>query len=236
MKKKDLKKIKQAAIASLKKPGKQFRRLPKQESEKYPEIYVFRHGETYDNLRRIFSGWRDSKLTPKGIAQAEKLRKILKGKDIDLCLVSRLSRSKDTARIALKDHLDVKFQTDDRIIERCYGNLQGKSKLKMMREKPKLAIKYRRSYDFPPPNGESLKMVEKRVFPFCKELTSRVKKHNINVVISAHGNSMRVIRRYFEKLSIIEELTLENPLGKDYVQYVIKSPRWESKSRQTGKV
>lgn len=221
------KKIQQAALASLKKPGKQFGKLPKQESEKYPEIYVFRHGETYDNLRRIFSGWRDSKLTPKGIVQAEKLRKSLKEKDIDLCIVSRLSRSKDTARIALKDHPDVKFETDDRIIERCYGDLQGKSKLKIMREKPKLAVKYRRSYDLPPPDGESIKMVEERTFPFCKQLVERVKKHNINVAISAHGNSMRVIRKYFEKLSVIEELTMENPLGEDYVQYVIKSPRWE---------
>lgn len=220
------KKIQQAAWLSLKQPGKTVKQLPKQESEKYPEIYVFRHGETYDNCRRIFSGWRDSRLTPKGITQAKKLQQALTKKDIDLCIVSRLSRSKETARIVLKNHPDVKFEIDNRIIERCYGNLQGKSKLKMAQENPQLVAKYRRGYNFPPPNGESIKMVEKRVIPFCQELVKRVKKHNINVAISAHGNSMRVIRKYFEKLSLTEELTIENPLGEDYAEYVIKSPRW----------
>lgn len=223
MKDDKFKRIQQAALDSLKHPGKTAKKLPKQESKKYPEIYVFRHGETYDNRRRIFSGWRDSKLTPRGVAQARKLQGALAGKDIDFCIVSRLSRSKDTARIALKNHPDVMFETDDRIIERNYGDLQGKSKEKMMRENPQLAVKYRRSYEFPPPNGESLKMVEARVLPFCQELEERVKKNNVNIAISAHGNSMRVIRKYFEKLSIIEELTMENPLGEDYAQYVIKT-------------
>ena len=219
-------KIFKAAVESLEKPGEAKKPLPKKESRKYPEIYVFRHGETYDNRRRVFSGWRDSKITPKGVAQAEKLRKLLKGKDINLCIVSHLSRSEETACIALKDHPDVKFEEDDRIIERNYGDLQGKSKLKMSREKPKLTARYRRGYDFPPPGGESLKMVEERVFPFCKELEERIRKHNINVAISAHGNSMKAIRKYFEKLSTIEALTMENPLGRDYAQYVVKSPRW----------
>ena len=74
---------------------------------------------------------------------------------------------------------------------------------------------------YPPPKGESIKMVEERVFPFCTELIERIKHNNINVAISAHSNSMRAIRRYFEKLSIVEEITLENPLGCDYSQYVV---------------
>jgi len=218
-------KIQQASLDSLKHPGGTIKKLPKKESKKYPEIYVFRHGETYDNRQRVFSGWRDSKITPKGIAQAKALQKLLKGKDIDLCIISHLSRSKQTAQIAFKGHPGVKFEVDDRIIERNYGDLQGQSKLKMAKKNSQLIAKYRRSYDFPPPNGESLKMVEKRVFPFCQELEERVRKHNVNVAISAHGNSMRAIRRYFEKLSIIEGLTMENPLGSDYAEYVVKPSR-----------
>jgi len=219
-------KILKAAIESLKKPGEAKKPLPKKESKKYPEIYVFRHGETYDNRRRIFSGWRNTKLTPKGVKQAEELKTILKGKDIDLCIVSPLLRSKKTAQIALKGHTNMKFEEDARVAERNYGDFQGKSKLKMSRENPKLTARYRRGYDFPPPGGESIKMVEKRVFPFCKELEGRIRKHNINVAISAHGNSIKAIRKYFEKLSTIEALTMENPLGRDYAQYVVKSPRW----------
>lgn len=230
MRKEDFEKIKKASLASLRRPGRTVRRLPKEESKKYPEIYLFRHGESYDNQKRLFSGWRDSRLTSKGIKQAKILKKILKGKDIDLCIVSRLSRSQQTAKIVLADHPDVKYEVDNRIIERNYGILQGESKLKLARKNLELFVKYHRGYNFPASKGESIKMVEKRVLPFCKELVDRVKKHNINVAISAHGNSMRAIRKYFEKLSVIEELTIENPLGKDYAEYVIKSPRWASSS------
>jgi len=220
-------KIKKAAIDSIKNPGKNQKKLPKEESPIYPEIYLFRHGETFDNRNRVFSGWRDSKLTPTGIKQAEMLAEKLKGKNIDLCFVSSLSRSQDTAKIALKYHKDVKYIQDDRIIERNYGDLMGMSKEKLMKDNEDLAIKYRRSYDFPPPKGESLKMVEKRVFPFCDELVDRVRRNNVNVALSVHGNSMRAIRRYFEKLSIEEALTVENPLAQEYAEYVVKSKHFE---------
>jgi 2,3-bisphosphoglycerate-dependent phosphoglycerate mutase len=218
--------IKKASEDSLKNPGKNFDILPKEESLTDPEIYVFRHGETFDNVNRIFSGWRNSQLTNKGIYQAEVLSKKLKNKNIQLCIVSPLVRTQDTAEIALKYHMDMVYEIDERIIERNYGDLQGYSKEKLMKENEELAIKYRRSYDFPPPNGESMEMVEKRVFPFCEELIERVKRENINVAISCHGNSMRAIRRYFEGLSIVEELTIENPLGQDYAEYVVKVSKW----------
>lgn len=215
--------IKKAAQESINNPGANQKPLPKNESNVDPELYVFRHGETHDNINRIFSGWRDSKITEKGVKQAEELSIALKGKRIDLCITSPLSRTKETARIALKNHPDVVFEEDPRIIERNYGELTGHSKEKLMEENPELAVKYRRGYDTPPPKGESMKMVEERVFPFCDELVERIKKNNINVAVSCHGNSMRAIRRYFEKLSIVEELTVENPLAKTYAQYVIKN-------------
>ncbi len=227
MDKKLFEKIKKAAQDSIDHPGANRKPLPKKESPVDPELYVFRHGETHDNINKVFSGWRDSKITAKGIAQAEELAVALKNKRIDLCITSPLSRSKETARIALRNHPEIVFEEDPRIIERNYGELTGHSKEKLMEENPELATKYRRGYDTPPPKGESMKMVEERVFPFCDELVERIKKNNINVAVSCHGNSMRAIRRYFEKLSIVEELTVENPLAKTYAQYVIRNKNYQ---------
>lgn len=218
------KKLYQAASKSLEKPGKS-PQLPKKESRTDSVLYLFRHGETYDNKRRIFSGWRQSRLTDRGIIQAEILAKKLKNKRVDLGIQSRLVRSKDTLKIVLKYHPNAKIERDDRIIERNYGDLNGTSKLKMMKENPELAVKYRRGYNFPPPHGESIKMVEKRVIPFCKELIRRMQKVKLNVAVSAHGNSMRAMRGFLEKMSRIEMLTHENPLGEDYCAYVIKVKR-----------
>ena len=212
--------ITRSALSSIMSPGKAKRPLPKKESSKYPEIYVFRHGETYDNRQRIFSGWRDSKLTLKGKKQAEILVSKLKNKQIDVCIISHLSRSSQTAKIALEGK-KVSYEVDDRIIERDYGKLTGKSKEKLMEENFVDAVKYRRYFDFPPPGGESLKDVKKRVFPFCRDLVKRVKKTGENVAVSCHGNSMKIIRLYFEKLKIIDVLVQENPLGQDYAEYVI---------------
>ncbi len=214
-------KILESAMRSLEKPGKS-PPLPKQESKTKPVLYVFRHGETNDNRRRIFSGWRQSRLTPLGIKQAEVLAEKLKNKRIDLAIQSHLIRSKHTLRIVLKYHPKTKIETDDRIIERNYGGLTGTSKTALMNKNQELMAKYRRGYDFPPPHGESIKMVEKRVFPFCRELAKKMKKEKINVAVSAHGNSMRVLRRFFERMGIEEMLTHENPLGEDYASYVIK--------------
>lgn len=211
-----------AALDSLKNPGKAKDKLPKEESDKYPKIYVFRHGETFDNRNRIHSGHRNSELTEVGIKQANILAEKLKNKNIAICITSHLSRSIDTAKHALKYHKDIKYEVDDRIIERDYGDLTGKSKTKLMELYPVKAVLYRRGFDTKPPGGESLKDVNERVFPFCEELTKRVKENNINVAISCHGNSMRAIRKYFEGFNILKEITLENPLGQDYVQYVVK--------------
>ena len=80
---------------------------------------------------------------------------------------------------------------------------------------------WHRSYDIPPPGGESIKMVEKRVLAFIKDLLVLMEKEKVNVVISAHNNSMRPFRRYFENLSIKQMLELENPYNK-YFDYSIK--------------
>ena len=117
---------------------------------------------------------------------------------------------------------------DDRMIERCYGELQGHSHEAFMREYGKaLFDKYHRSYNFPPPKGESVKMVELRVRSFIKDLLSFIKKYKVNVAISAHGNSMRPFRRYFEKASTSKMMKWNMPYD-TYFEYTVDVPSGKS--------
>jgi 2,3-bisphosphoglycerate-dependent phosphoglycerate mutase len=183
-------------------------------------LFVFRHAETTDNSNHIFSGWRDPDLTPKGLLQAQEVSQQLKQEKIDYAFTSHLLRARRTLEIVLQPHLNVPFFIDDRLIERCYGTLQGKSKIDVAAERPEWFAKIHRGYDFPPPKGESLKMVEKRTLPFVVQLKEWLRQNPGNVAISCHGNSMRPIRRVFEHLSLRQMLQLENPQNKA-MEYVL---------------
>ncbi|MHA1309408.1 MAG: histidine phosphatase family protein [Candidatus Helarchaeota archaeon] len=189
------------------------------DQDKVLKIYLFRHGETTFNRDKIFTGWLDPELTQKGIKQAELIAEKLKDKEFKVAYCSHLTRSKHTLNIVLKYHKDVEIIVDDRIIERSYGDLQGRKHADYIKEVGKKQFDIiHRSYDVPPPNGESIKMVEKRVNEFIKDLLIKMKKEKISVAISAHGNSMRPFRRYFENLTIEEMIKLENPWD-DYFEY-----------------
>ncbi len=186
------------------------------------KIYIFRHGETYYNEDHIFTGWKDSRLTPRGIKQARVVAKKLKNKRFEVAFCTRLSRSKDTLKEVLKYHKGVKVIEDDCMIERSYGELQGKSHSVFIKKYGKKRFDmYHRSYYVAPPKGESIKMVEKRVRSFVRDLLKMMKKEKVNVAISAHGNSMRPFRRYFEKLTIKQMMKLENPWD-DYFEYTVE--------------
>jgi 2,3-bisphosphoglycerate-dependent phosphoglycerate mutase len=174
-------------------------------------LFVFRHAETTDNRDHLFSGWRDPDLTPKGLLQAQEVAQQLEHEKIDYAFTSHLMRAKRTLEIVLKPHPKVPIVIDDRLIERCYGRLQGKSKIGIAAERPEWFAKVHRGYDFPPPEGESLKMVENRTLPFVVQLEGWLRQNPGNVAISCHGNSMRPIRRVFEHLSLKQMLQLENP-------------------------
>ncbi|MFH1072841.1 MAG: histidine phosphatase family protein [Nanoarchaeota archaeon] len=186
-------------------------------------IYLFRHGQSFDNRKKMFTGWKDSQLTPLGIENAKTIGKKLKGKKIDIAFCTHLSRSKDTLREVLRFHPECLMTIqDDRMIERCYGKLQGHTHAAFIKEHGKaLFDKYHRAYDFPPPGGESLKMVEKRVKSFMADLFKFMKANKVDVAISAHNNSMRPFRRHFEKLTIKEMTQIENPWD-DYFAYTLK--------------
>jgi 2,3-bisphosphoglycerate-dependent phosphoglycerate mutase len=174
-------------------------------------LFVFRHAETTDNSRGIFSGWRDPELTSKGLLQAREIAEQLKRDKIDYAFTSHLKRARRTLEIVLETHPPIPVFTDDRLIERCYGLLQGKSKSKVALERPEWFAKVHRGYDFPPPEGESLKMVENRTLPFLVQLEEWLRQNPGNVAISCHGNSLRPIRRVFEHLSLRQMLQIENP-------------------------
>jgi len=175
------------------------------------KLFVFRHAQTTDNSRGIFSGWRDCKLTLKGLQQSLQIAEQLKLEKIDYAFTSHLKRARQTLEIVLEKHRNIPVFMDDRLIERCYGLLQGKGKRKASEERPEWYAKIHRGYDYPPPEGESLKMVEKRVMPFLGQLQEWLKLNPCNVAISCHGNSMRPIRRTFEHLTLEQMLQLENP-------------------------
>ena len=108
------------------------------------------------------------------------------------------------------------------MIERSYGKLQGMSHRVYERTHSAEELhRIRRGYDYPPPGGESIRMVEKRVMAFLRDLVAYMKKNRVNVAISAHGNSMRPFRRHFEKLTVAQMMKLENPWD-DYFEYKIR--------------
>ena len=186
-------------------------------------IYLFRHGQTYFNRDKRFTGWKDSKLTPLGKKQAKIIAKKLKNKKFEVAYQTRLSRSKDTLKPVLKYHPECKkIITDNRMIERSYGKLEGKYHKTIIAKygKEKFDI-WHRSYDTCPPGGESIKMVEKRVRSFINDLLKKMRKEKVNVAISAHGNSMRPFRRYFDRLTIKQMMKLENPWD-DYFDFAVE--------------
>ncbi|MGE5188201.1 MAG: histidine phosphatase family protein [Betaproteobacteria bacterium] len=175
------------------------------------KLFVFRHAETFDNKNEVFSGWRDSKLTPKGILEAREIAEQLAEYKIDYAFTSHLNRAKKTLKIVLQNHPSVPVFVDDRLIERCYGFFHGRTKKRVSYEDPEFYKKFHRGYDTAPPEGESLKMVENRVQSFLYELGDWLRQNPGNVAISCHNNSIRPMRRIFEKLDLTQMCTIETP-------------------------
>lgn len=213
--------LKKSAIGSLEDPGEAKKHLPKTDSDQKPILYLFRHTETHDNKNRIFSGRRDVELTPDGKKQAKKLAQKLKDKQIDVFMSSPLTRCRQTLKPLMELKPNVPYEPQKGLEERDYGDLTGKDKMKLMEEKQRQTILWRRAWDYPPPNGESLKMVwENRIKPFCQNLETRMRQEKINVAFAGTNNTMRLIRMYFEDLTKEQASIVENPFG-DYASYHI---------------
>ncbi len=199
--------------------------LPKDEDDNLPTIYIFRHGQSEDNLEMKFSGWRDPGLTDKGREGAEALAELLKDKKFGMLISSTQKRAIETMQIAVSKNAlakDLEIVKDERLRERNYGVLNGYSKLELFLWNEKLLEAFRRGFDIIPPEGESLKMVCERVANFCDEIVPLIKSNGFDVAISCHGNSIRGFRKYFEKLSDDEVTEFETPLAKDYLAYTLR--------------
>ncbi len=167
-------------------------------------IYLFRHGQTEYNRDKIFTGWSDSKLTPLGIQQARMLGEQLKNTRIDIAYKSSLSRSEDTLKEVLATHPECKeIITDDRIRERNYGVLNGHSHLETIALYGQEQFdKWHRGWFDHADGGESYAEVEVRVKEFIDILKKTYAGRDINIAISAHGNSIRLFRKIMENASI----------------------------------
>lgn len=175
-----------------------------------PQIYITRHGQTQDNKDKIFSGWRDVDLDEDGIKEAHELAEKLKDIPFTKAYCSDLARARHTLEIVLqKYHANIPITEDWRIKERDYGSLTGTSKSELEAKDPEDYKKWHRSWATPPPSGESVADVAKRVIPFLEEMLPTLKPDDI-VIITAHGNSIRPMRKYFEHLTEDEAASFEH--------------------------
>ncbi len=180
------------------------------------KIFIFRHGQTSYNREKIFTGWDDPDIDDDGIKECMEIAEQLRNERPTKAYTSDLKRAQHTLYIALGEKgKDVPVVIDSRIKERSYGELTKMSKTETQQKYPREYPLWHRSYDVAPPGGESIADVEKRVLPFIKEMLSKMKKDDV-VFISVHGNSLRPMRKYFEKLSTEEMCTFEHPRAKVY--------------------
>jgi len=185
-------------------------------------IYLFRHGRTNDNIDGEFSGWRNSPLVKSGFDDAKIVAERLKDKKFQVAIHTRLIRSKQTLKPVLKYHPEcVLLIQDDRMIERNYGKLNGHTHYNIVKKYgPEKYDSWHRSFNTRPPGGESFKDVEKRVKSFIIDLRKFMKKNNVSVAISAHGNSIRLFRKIWEKLSIKETASIDIPYDKVFTYQI----------------
>ncbi len=185
-------------------------------------IYLFRHGQTNFNEQQKFTGWLDSKLTENGRKSAQVIADSLKSVSIDIAYHTRLSRSIDTLNIVLKPHPEcTTILQDDRMIERSYGDLAGTSHQTVIEGFGESQYEqWHRGYYDNPPGGESFADVEERVFEFIAILKERFGGKDLNIVISAHGNSIRLFRKIMEDAPIETAISWTIPYD-SYFKYNI---------------
>jgi len=181
------------------------------------QLVIFRHGQSTWNLENKFTGWVDVALTPKGIEEAKQAGLKIKGYHFDYAYASELIRAQHTLKVALEnsEHLPINHIYNKALNERMYGDLQGLDKTETVKKFGEDQVKiWRRSYDVAPPNGESLKDTSARVIPYFESEIIPKLKAGKNVVIAAHGNSLRALIMYLEKLSPQQILEFEIATGK----------------------
>ena len=205
------------------------------------KLILVRHGQSQWNLENRFTGWVDVPLSKKGIEEAISAGKKLKDFEFDKMYVSHMLRAIQTLNYILVESNNDKtpiFKHENERVSKCelnytgnpekeihvyqsvelaeryYGDLQGLNKQKT-REKygDEQVHLWRRSYDINPPNGESLKDTCERTTPYYKKYIMKDIQEGKNVLVSAHGNSLRAITMFVEKISEEDIPTVEIPTG-----------------------
>ena len=181
-----------------------------------PKLILLRHGESQWNLENRFTGWVDVPLSAKGEQEAKHAGELLKSYEIDKLYTSVLQRAMETARIVLevRGTPDIPTERDKALNERMYGDLQGLNKAETAEKFGAEQVHiWRRSYDVPPPNGESLKDTAARTLPYFNEHILPDIKKGLNVLVAAHGNSLRSIVMDLDKLTQAQVIELNIPTG-----------------------
>jgi len=179
-------------------------------------LVLVRHGQSQWNLENRFTGWVDVPITEKGVQEAHRAGESLKDFRFDIAFTSELERAQKTLDIILEvtDQKDVPIVKDKAINERMYGDLQGLNKDETRKKFGEEQVHiWRRSYDTPPPNGESLKDTADRAIPYFKEKILTEVKAGKEVIVSAHGNSLRAIVMFLDELSKEDVLKLNIATG-----------------------
>ena len=185
---------------------------------KNKNLILVRHGQSEWNQKNVFTGWENPGLTQKGREEAKLAGILINNLKIkfNYLFTSALVRAQVTGTIILNNvnQENVKIIKDKALNERFYGDLQGLNKDECRKKFGEDQVQiWRRSYDIGPPGGESLKETGERVMPFfLNEIFPLILKGE-NIIVSAHGNSLRSLIKYLDKISSEEIVKLEIPTG-----------------------
>jgi len=190
------------------------------------KLVLVRHGQSQWNLENRFTGWIDVPLSEKGIQEAHAAGKSLKGVRFDRCFTSNLKRAQDTLKIILEEigQQNIPIEKDLALNERHYGALQGLNKKETADKYGDAQVLiWRRSYDVPPPKdkselnpegiSESLKDTAARTLPYYRSQILPLVKAGKNILVAAHGNSLRSIVMDLESMTKEQVLELNIPTG-----------------------
>ena len=181
-------------------------------------LVLLRHGQSDWNLKNLFTGWKDPDLSPQGVEEASAAGRRLKARGLvfDLAFTSALGRAQRTLDLALTElgQTGLPIARDQALNERHYGDLCGLNK-DDARERwgAEQVHLWRRSYDVPPPGGESLKDTVARVLPYyCQHILPAVLRGE-RVLVAAHGNSLRALVMVLDNLTSETIPTMELATG-----------------------
>jgi 2,3-bisphosphoglycerate-dependent phosphoglycerate mutase len=180
------------------------------------DLLLLRHGQSQWNLENRFTGWVDVPLSPRGEQEARAAGEKLRGRRIDKLYTSVLERAIGTARLALESAGlgPPPTERDAALNERMYGDLQGLDKAEAAQRFGADQVKlWRRSYDVKPPGGESLADTAARVLPYWTAHILPDLRAGLNVLVVAHGNSLRALVMHLDGLTREQVLELEIPTG-----------------------